>query len=370
MRSIDRRLSLLLLGVALLGSTALRAPDRHGETRPARRVFADDGMLSPDDIGHFEEYLGMIYDESGVDVRLVYARQVPDGDLEAFGLKRLRSLGVGRTVDRRGLLLVYDLAGRRLRVEVGPMLEGIITDGFAGYLMREHAAAFFAFDDPVVGLRTTLFMVHRRIREAALGQRLDPRVLTYITDSVRLAAGAGATARITPAGSSISPFLGRVSTSAERARFAPQPSPAATFARYLTWLRDGEFQTDLPLFTRQSQVLLKRLPLTRVYNDYILYGEYGQRFTIDVRGDRALLVFTTTPFVSPHFFRRTPQGWQMDIVAEVVNTVEYGGGAHTWGLSPRGGDFMRAYGDRIVELDGVRRMSGGDNRALPTRVQR
>ena len=42
------------------------------------------------------------------------------------GAHRRRELGVGREVDRRGLLFVYDVAGQRLRIEVGAQLEGVI----------------------------------------------------------------------------------------------------------------------------------------------------------------------------------------------------------------------------------------------------
>jgi hypothetical protein len=34
--------------------------------------------------------------------------------------------------------------------------------------------------------------------------------------------------------------------------------------------------------------------------------------------------------VCPHFFRRSADGWQMDVLAEVQNTREYAGGPFTW----------------------------------------
>lgn len=361
-----RALSLVTLGATLLGTVAFV---RDAPTAP-QRLYADPGLISPGNIARFNEYLSQIHDESGVDVRIIYTSKIPGGDLESFALNRLRSLGVGRSVDRRGLVFVYDVERRRLRVEVGPGLDGVITDGFAGYLMRDHAAGFFAMGDKVVGLRTTMFMVHRRIREAALGQQIDPRVMTFITDSVRLASGAGATTRVASAEAATSSFIGRVSTAAERAHYAPQPTVAGSFARYLEWLRDGKYQTDLPLFTVQTHALLRGLPWTRAYNDYVLYGEYGQRFTVDVRGPRAMLVFTSTPFISPHFFRRTAAGWQMDLAAEVTDTREYGGGAHTWGMAPNGDDFSHVYADRFVDFQGITRLSGGDNRPLPTHLKR
>ena len=351
---------IVILALGLLGATLFVAP-----RQAAVALFVDEaGLLPPGALSNFETYLRRVRAESGVDVRFLLVRGVPNGDLESFALQRLRALGIGRRVDRRGLLFVYDLSSQRMRVEVGPHLEGVFPDGLVGYLMRENAASFFAARNPELGLRTTMFMVHRRLREAVLGKDYDPRAVRFIGDSVRLALGGGATAR-TALGESGHPFLGRSSTETERALFSPQPTPDDAFASYLRWLRDGQFQTDLPLFTPATQQFLHNLPITRAYNDYILLGEYGQAYTLTIRGDLALLAFTTTPFVSPHFLRRTPAGWQIDLVAEIRNTVEYAGGPYSWGIRSSGDDFARAFADRFERYGGALRVAGGDNRALP-----
>ena len=54
------------------------------------------------------------------------------------------------------MLFVYDLARQRMRIEVGPGLEGIFPDAFVGYLMREQTAAFFASNNRVLGLKSTM----------------------------------------------------------------------------------------------------------------------------------------------------------------------------------------------------------------------
>ena len=106
------------------------------------------------------------------------------------------------------------------------------------------------------------------------------------------------------------------------------------------------------------------------YSEYILYLEYGRAHEVDVRGDLALMVFTTSPLASPHFLRRTAAGWQMDIWAEVHDTRNYIGGAYTWGFNATGDDFSRAFADRLLLVGAVPRIAGGDNRTLPTHKQR
>ncbi|HEY5022522.1 MAG TPA: TPM domain-containing protein, partial [Gemmatimonadaceae bacterium] len=121
------------------------------------------GYIGDYEAGRVNDFLGGMYDESGVDVRFIFARDIP-GDLESFALQRARQLGVGRETDKRSLLFVYDVAGQRMRVEVGPGLEGIFTDGFIGFLMREQTAAFFAAGNRHLGLKSTLDVVNYRLR--------------------------------------------------------------------------------------------------------------------------------------------------------------------------------------------------------------
>ncbi len=338
--------------------------------RPAGPVRLDDQarLLDPADVSRFEQYLGLIYAENGADIHMLFVRDVPNGDLETFSLGRAREIGIGRESDRRGMLFVYDMTGQHLRIEVGPQLEGVFTDGFVGYLMRDHARAFFAARDPGMGLRMTLFMLQHRLREASLGRSYDPAVVSFITDSVRLAAGAGATASVRLGGDS-SLFLGGSASPAERARFAPQPTVEGTYRRYLEWLRDGGFRADVPLFTEQSQEFLRQLPMTPAYNDYILFAEYGHAHTVDARDSLALLTFTDTPLVGPHFFRRSAKGWEMDIAAEVRDTRNFAGGFYTWGLAQirQGDGYSEVFADRWLSLPGALRLAGGDNRPLPTR---
>jgi uncharacterized protein len=331
------------------------------------RVRDQAGVLSLRDQWHFERFLQQIDDESGVDIRFLLVPSVNE-DLVAFGVRQARAMGMGRDTDRRGLLFVYDVAQHRLRIEVGPQMEPVITDAFAGYLMREHVRSFFGTGNPSLGLRTTLFMVQHRLREAVLGRDYDPRVLQFIADSRRLAMGGGASAdmRADPAGA----FLNQARTSrhAIRTYFAPQPSPEAAFQRYLDWLARGNYATDVPLFTPLSQEYMATLTMTRGFNKHVLMMEYGQPYRVDQRGDLALLYFTTDPLLWPHFLRRTPQGWVIDMWAEVLNVRNYSGWWYTWALLDNGDDFATAFADRYAEYGGPLRVRGGDNRPLPVRA--
>ena len=332
------------------------------------RVRDHAGVIPFGDEWRFERFLQQIDDESGVDVRFLLVPEVAGETLERYSVRQARALGVGRDLDRRGLLFVYDVAARRLRIEVGATMEAVITDAFTGYLMREHVRSFFGAGNPSLGLRTTLFIVHHRLREAVLGQSYDPRVLQFIADNRRLALGGGASTNMRPDSGRAFLNVQRTSDRATRTHFAPQPSPELAYTRYMEWLARGGYQVDVPLFTPESQEFMAGLPMTRGFNEYLLGMEYGHPYRIDTRGDLALLYFTTTPLVCPHFFRRTAQGWVMDVVAEVRNTRNYSGFWYTWGLLNTGDDFSTAFADRYVSSGGILRVLGGDARPLPSRA--
>jgi hypothetical protein len=332
------------------------------------RVRDQAGVLSLGDQWRFERFMQQIDDESGVDVRFLFVPAVPTEKLEMFSVRMARSMGLGRDSDRRGILFVYDVAGQRLRVEVGAMMEPIFTDVFAGYLMREHVRSFFGTGNPSLGLRTTLFMVQHRLREAVLGRDYDPRFERFIADSRRLAVGGGATAGM-QAGQPAA-FLNREGTSNRHLRryFGPQPTPDAAYQRYLEWLAAGTYATDVPLFTPLSQEYMSSLTMTRGFNEQVLMMEYGQPYQIDHRGDLALMYFTANPLLSPHFLRRTPQGWVVDMWAQVLNVRNYNGWWYTWALLNTGDDFATTFADRYASYGGVLRVRGGDNRPLPVKA--
>jgi hypothetical protein len=312
-----------------------------------------------------ENHLNQMQRESGIDIRFVFVDSVPDGNLESFAVREARALGIGRNLDRHGVLFAYDVRGQRLRIEVGPTLQGIFTDRFVGYLMRDHVRSFFAAGNPTLGLRVTLFMLHARLRRAALGEQYDPRAAQYIEDRRRLATGGGATADSMRSAARSAGFLNRTATAEAHVLFRPQPTVAAAYRRYLEWLQRGRIETDVALFTKASQNYLSMVPVSPAYVDHLLLLEYGRAYQILTRGDLALLYFTDDPLLTPHFFRKSPAGWQMDLFAEVRDSHEYVGGAYTWSIIKRDDDFTRVFADRYTTISYVIRVVGGDNRPIP-----
>jgi uncharacterized protein len=323
------------------------------------------GILGLKDRAGFEHTVRAIRHESGVDLWILTVPSTGAETIEAFSVRRARELGIGRETNRRAALFVYDAAGRRMRIEVGPMLEDVFTDAFVGYLLREHLRTFMEAGSPSLGLRTTLMIALDRIRRAMLRDGFDPSFLTFIEDHRRLAEGAGATTRLAAAGAGEG-FRNRPASALARAYFTPQPTVEEAYRRYLEWVALDVYVPDVPLFTGESVGWLEGLTMTRPFLRFLLSSELGAPHAVDERGRFALLYFTRDPLLGPHFFRRGPAGWQMDMMAEVRNTRNYGGGWASWGMLDSGDDFSSTFADRIVDYGGgLLRIAGGDNRPLP-----
>jgi hypothetical protein len=338
---------------------------------PARLTDGVD-LIPAADERQYNRYLHWMEKESGIDIRVLLVPDTRGRPLEQFALGSMRELGVGRETGGRGLLIVYDTLGRAMRLEVGPKLQGILPDAFLGYLMREHVDAFFGGGRPELGLRTTLFMLHWRIRQARLGEEYDPSFEEYVRDVRRLASGGGASGRIA-LNTGLVGFINSSGDSAANAYFRPQATVEQAYRRYEEWLALGGGQVDVPLFTAASQEYLRKLPLSPAFTAYLLAGQYGRGYAIDERGDLALLYYTDDPFLSPKFYRRTPEGWQVDIRAEVANSQEAAGYSYTWRLRVSGDDFSRVFADRYMPMDvplvdDFYRVAGGDNREMTIRA--
>jgi uncharacterized membrane protein YgcG len=358
--------ALVALLAAVVAAWSLGEGRGHPKPPIERRLYDQAGLLGQHQ--DFENTLRAIFDESDVDIRIVVAESLGNVPLEEAALKWMQALDIGgKSREERGVLFLYDMAGQRLRVEVGYALEAYLPDAFVSYLVTDHVRDFFGAGDPTTGLGLTLRMLHHQIRAAVLGHEFDPRVLSETRARRVPSGGAGVSAPIAigrgPGG------FARAQLDAETlATFGPQDAPAGTYRRYLAWLATG-FDPSVPLFTAESRAYLARLPMTRAYFDYLLFSEYGRRYQVDLRGDLALLYFTDDPLVSPHFFRARNGRWEMDLVAEIRDTQEMAG-AYTWHYRGRGDDFSSAFSDQLVPLKGYVRLRRGDNTPLPIRHAR
>lgn len=354
----------LLLALLLL--TRGYAPfQRKVELKPLPARFVDEaGLLPRADVGRMNAYLQFAYMSYGIDMRFLLVRSTQGKSLEDYTVDQARALGVGAATGEKGLLCVYDAEGQRMRIEVGPRLEGILTDAFVSYLERENTHAYVDTDDLALGLNLTFQLITRRLQHAELGDAYDPRPAEQVLDSHLLAEGAGATVAM-GADSAGEGLINRNAPADKLHKYSPQPTVEQAWQTYLEWELEPYEYVDVPLLTPDTREFLRREPMSRAYFDFIIMNEYGQPHRVRQEGDVAMVVFTRSPFISPYYFRHTPQGWQMDIVGSIHNSRELIGNSYTWMWQDGHDDYSRAFADQVIQVGNVLRIAGSDNRPLP-----
>jgi uncharacterized protein len=311
--------------------------------------------------------LATLEDETGVDVKIVTVDSVPGGTLEQFATKTADDLRAGQ--DRssaRGIVVVFDNATSRMRIEVGQGMEAIFPDAYVGFLVSEHARYLFRAGQPTRGLGLLTVMLTYRIRDAELGGAYDPRADERLR--AHASAGAGATDD-SPIGRDAR-TTGGTMRRADWKRFAPGNTPEKTIDAFYDWLGDETLDALVDIFTPASQAYMNSPALTPARKRFLFTMEYGHTYDIVRRDSLAMLVFTDSPLLSPKYLRRNGRGqWQLDILAEIRHTDEYMGYPFSWALKDANDEYDDPWNDIIERIpvgnDTFPRLKIGDNRRLP-----
>ena len=332
-------------------------------------VFDKAMIISAPDVRRYEQHLDLIEKESDLDIKFLFLKTIGSASIEDVAVEKMSEYGIGSDGrDERGVLFLYVMDEKQLRIEVGYGLEAYLPDAFVGYLIRNQADAFFNSSNPSLGLRLLIRILQHRIREAVLDRDYDPTILDGGLELAYLSGGAGAADKVGMQHSG--PAFKRDQLSEEdRNRFKAANTVYGTFNNYITWLYGRKFDPNVDLFTKDSMPVLNRFPMTSAYFDYILMLYAGKQYKVVERGDLAVLFFTDDPIVSPLFFKKIDGMWRLDISAEVRNSRNYVGGVYTWGFNPDSTDeFARAFRNILVNIRGYYRFQDGDNRELPVKV--
>ncbi len=152
-------LAMVLLGAALaaclpIASAQSNQPLRLGDLQiPAPRGYVNDfaGSLSRDEVNHLEQLCRQIDRTTGAQIALVIVTGLEGESSTDVRTRLYEAWGVGRARDDRGLLILHALLERRIEVEVGYGLEGVLPDGRVGRVLDESVTPHFKEGDFFAG---------------------------------------------------------------------------------------------------------------------------------------------------------------------------------------------------------------------------
>ncbi|HTC21001.1 MAG TPA: TPM domain-containing protein, partial [bacterium] len=164
MKSVFLFLS-LLIGLAP-GAWAARWPDPVGAVNDFAHV------IPLDQAQNLESYLDDFQNKTGSAIVVVTIASA-DGDVDGAAVSLFKAWGIGQKGKDNGVLILAAIKDRRARIEVGYGLEGVITDGQAGDILRQQVYPYFKQQQYGEGLGNASHALAQLIAPDASGQSQD-----------------------------------------------------------------------------------------------------------------------------------------------------------------------------------------------------
>lgn len=125
----------VLFAIALLAAVsghiaALDVPPLAG------RVNDHANLLSSGAKNELESYLAAVEESSGAQIALLTIPSLEGDSLEAYSIRVVEEWALGRSGKDDGVLLLVAITEKKIRIEVGYGLEGILTDAMSHYIIR------------------------------------------------------------------------------------------------------------------------------------------------------------------------------------------------------------------------------------------
>jgi len=165
------RLVVLFCGLFLLAGNTCRAGDellnKLGRQRPARLVSDYAGVLSRAQASSLEGLLLDLERKTGAQVAVVILPSLEGGQIDDFANHLYERWGIGKKGKDNGALLLVALKDRKVRIEVGYGLEGILPDARAGRIADKAILPAFRQNRYAEGVIGGAYAVAQSIAEDA-----------------------------------------------------------------------------------------------------------------------------------------------------------------------------------------------------------
>lgn len=183
-RSCFRRIlflsSSLIPFAILLGSLNLRALEV-----PTLRGRVNDlaGLMAPTRVRDLEDHLRRFEEDTGHQIAVLTIPSLEGENLEAFSIKVAETWKIGHKGFDNGVILLIARNDRKLRIEVGYGLEGVLPDALASRIIREVITPYFRSNDYPGGIEAGLDAIMKATRGEPLPEPARTRARPRSTPS-------------------------------------------------------------------------------------------------------------------------------------------------------------------------------------------
>lgn len=144
---------------------ALAAGDTFPKPAGAINDFA--GVIAAQDKGPMEDLAREVLEKTGTAVVVATVETIGDTDPNDYANRLYQAWGIGKKGEDKGVLIFLAVKERRVRIETGYGVEGILPDGLSGEILDRYAIPRFRDNDFGKGLAETMAAVSAVLAKAA-----------------------------------------------------------------------------------------------------------------------------------------------------------------------------------------------------------
>ncbi|MFH0948498.1 MAG: TPM domain-containing protein [Elusimicrobiota bacterium] len=124
-------------------TTALSAEQKSGMPRPAGWVVDDAGVIDASSYQRMDATIQELEQKTGAEIAVVSIKNLGNDSIDDFSVKLFKEWGIGKKGKDNGVLLISSIEDKKVKIEVGYGLEGILPDGLCGEILDTYIVPCF-----------------------------------------------------------------------------------------------------------------------------------------------------------------------------------------------------------------------------------
>ncbi len=143
-------LSGILLAAIFVGQSRLSAQEKFPAPRGAVNDYA--GVISQEYRKRMENLSREVLEKTRTSIVVAVVQSIGENDINGYANDLYRAWGIGKKGEDKGVLILLAMKERRIRIETGYGVEGILPDGLTGEILDKNIIPFFKNNDYGRGL--------------------------------------------------------------------------------------------------------------------------------------------------------------------------------------------------------------------------
>lgn len=130
-------------------------------------VYDDDNLFDESVEGQLNSMLIKLEDKTGAEFVVITVKSLLGKEIEDYSIKVANDLGIGKKDKDNGVLLLISRSDKRVRLEIGKGLEGILNDSKCGRILDKYFVPYRDKDEYVEATKLTVQSVINEIAKDA-----------------------------------------------------------------------------------------------------------------------------------------------------------------------------------------------------------